>query len=145
MCSRSCRERRAVGRERSPEELQCWSYGCWMRIFPASLAAAYLSGSWWFTDRWRWGGELCQFILKGVRMMVLKAELKSTNRSSHKSLVCPDVAGWSAVPCWLHHPQTCLLCRQTAGGPVRVQWRPSDKPKPVFQMISWLQTLEPQV
>ncbi len=26
-----------------------------------------------------------------------------------------------------------------------VQWRPSDKPKPVFQIISWPQTLEPQV
>ncbi len=42
------------GREHSPEELQCWSYGCWMRIFPASLAAAGLSGSWWSTDRRRW-------------------------------------------------------------------------------------------
>ncbi len=36
-----------------------------------------------------------------------------------------------------HHPQPCLLCRQTAGGPVRVQWCPSDKPKPVFRMTSW--------
>ncbi len=26
-----------------------------MRIVPASLAAACLSGSWWSTDRWRWG------------------------------------------------------------------------------------------
>ncbi len=52
---------------------------------------------------------------------VLKAELNFTNRipGPHKSLVCPDAAGWSAVTCW-HHPQTCLLCRQTAGGPVRV-------------------------
>ncbi len=25
MCSRSCRDRRAVGRKHSPEELQCWS------------------------------------------------------------------------------------------------------------------------
>ncbi len=57
----------------------------------------------------------------------------------------PDAAGWSVVPCWLHHPQTCFLCWQTAGGPVRVQWRLSDKPKPVFQMISWPQTLEPHV
>ncbi len=46
--------RRAVGREHSPEELQCWSYECWMCIFPASLAAACLSGSWWSTDRRRW-------------------------------------------------------------------------------------------
>ncbi len=156
MCSRWCRGRRAVGREHSPEELQCWSYGCWMRIFPASLAAACLSGSWWSTDKWRWDGELYQFILKGVRDDGVKsrAEVYKQDQilwnyvrilSSHKSLVCPDAAGWSAVPCWLHHPQTYLLCRQTAGGPIRVQWRPSDKPKPVFQMISWPQTLEPQV
>ncbi len=49
-----CRGRRAVGREHSPEELQCWSYGCWMCIFPASLASACLSGSWWYTDGRRW-------------------------------------------------------------------------------------------
>ncbi len=46
--------RRVVGRDRSPEELQCWSYGCWMRVFPASLAAVCLSASCWSTDRWRW-------------------------------------------------------------------------------------------
>ncbi len=41
--------------------------GCWMCIFPASLAAACLSGFWWSTDRRRWGQrELYQFILKGV-------------------------------------------------------------------------------
>ncbi len=55
MCSHSCTGRRAVGREHSPEELLCWSCGCWMRIFPASLHAACLSGSWWSTDRRRWG------------------------------------------------------------------------------------------
>ncbi len=47
-----CTGRRAAGREHSPEELQCWSYGCWMCIFPASLAC--LSGSCWSTDRWTW-------------------------------------------------------------------------------------------
>ncbi len=31
----------------------CWSYGYWMCIFPASLVAACLSGSWWSTDRQR--------------------------------------------------------------------------------------------
>ncbi len=51
---RQCRDRRAVGREHSPEELQCWSYGCWMRFFPASLPAVCLSGSCWSTDIWRW-------------------------------------------------------------------------------------------
>ncbi len=61
MCSNWCTGRRAVGREHSPEELQCWSYGCWMRILTASLATACLSGSWWST------GGRCQFILKGVR------------------------------------------------------------------------------
>ncbi len=78
-------------------------------------------------------------------MMLLKAEPSLQTGSSHKSLVCPDTARWSAVPCWLHHPQTCLLCTQTAGGPVRVQCRPSDKPKPVFQIILWPQTLESHV
>ncbi len=33
----------------------CWSYRCWMCIFPASLAAACLSGSCWSTDRRRCG------------------------------------------------------------------------------------------
>ncbi len=42
-------------------------------------------------------------------MIVLKAELKFTNRI----LTCLDVAEHKAVPCWLHRPQTCLLCRQT--------------------------------
>ncbi len=65
--------------------------------------------------------------------------------SSHKSLICPCVAGWSADPCWLHHPWTCFLSKQTAGGPVRVQWCPSDKPEPVFQMTSQRQTLKPQI
>ncbi len=46
--------RRVVGREHSPEELQSWSYECWMCIFPASRATVCLSGSWWSTDRWRW-------------------------------------------------------------------------------------------
>ncbi len=79
----------------------------------------------WQTEE---GTESCVSLFWRVSgMMVLKAEL----------LVCPDAAGWSSVPCWLHHPQTCLLCRKTADSPVRVQWRPSDKPKPVFQMISW--------
>ncbi len=41
-------------------------------------------------------------------------------------------------------PQTCLLCRQTEEDPARVQWCPSGGPAPVFQMTSWLQTLEPQ-
>ncbi len=39
--------------ELSPEELQWWLHGCWMCIFPASLAAACLSESCWSTDRWR--------------------------------------------------------------------------------------------
>ncbi len=78
MCSRSCRERRAVGRKHSPEELQCWSYGFWMRIFLASLSVACLSGSWWSTDRWRWGWWDVFWRVSG--MMVLKAELNSTNR-----------------------------------------------------------------
>ncbi len=34
-----------------------------------------------------------------LSVIVLKAELKSTNRSSHKPLVCLDVAEHNAVPC----------------------------------------------
>ncbi len=73
-------------------------------------------------------------------MIVLKAELKSTNRI----LVCLDVAEHNAVPCWLRRPQTCLLCRQTEEDPARVQWCPSGGPAPVFQKTSWPQTLQPQ-
>ncbi len=39
----------------------------------------------------------------------------------HESLVYPDVGGCSAKPCWLHHPQTFLLCKKTEWGPARVQ------------------------
>ncbi len=48
----------------------------------------------------------------------------------------------SHVDCIIHRP---LLHRQTTGGPVSVQWCPSNKPKPVFQIISWPEILEPQV
>ncbi len=119
MCSRWCTGRSVVGREHSPEELQCWSYGCWMRIFPASLAAACLSGSCWSTDRQRWRRRAVSVYSEGCPgWWCLKRSWSLQTGSSHKSLVCPDAAGWSAVPCWLHLPQTCLLCRQTAGGPV---------------------------
>ncbi len=134
MCSRWCRERRAVGREHSPEELQCWSYGCWMCIFPVSLAAACLSGSCWSTDRWRWAR----------RAELVWPRWSPQTGSSHKPLVYLDVAEHNAVPCWLHRPQTCLLCRQTEENPASVQWCHSGGPAPVFQMTSWPQTLEPQ-
>ncbi len=78
-------------------------------------------------------GELCQFI----------QSWSLQTGSSLKFLVCPDAAGLSAITCWLHHPQTCLLCRQTAG----VQQGSSAvlQVGQNFQMISWPQTLEPQV
>ncbi len=63
MCSHSCTGRRAVGREHSPEELQCWSYGCWM---PHYLLPVCLEASDPLTDGGG-DGELCQFILRGVR------------------------------------------------------------------------------
>ncbi len=64
-----------------------------MRIFPASLAAACLSDG-------GGDGELCQFILKGVRDDGVEsgAEVHKIG-SLHKSLVCPDVGGCSAIPC----------------------------------------------
>ncbi len=56
----------------------------------------------------------------------------------------PHISPWSVqmlqddveshVGC--NHSQTCLLCRQTAGGPVRVQWCPSNKPKRFQRTIS---------
>ncbi len=105
--------------------------------FPASLPVACLSRSWWSTDRRRWGRRAVSVYSEECPgWWCLKRSWSLQTGSSHKSLVYLDAAGWSAVPCWLRHPQTCLLCRQTAGGPVRVQWRPSDKPKLVFQIIS---------
>ncbi len=78
-------------------------------------------------------GELCQFILKGLWDDGVKSGAESTNwfltiRPWSVQMLQDEVQSML-----LHHPQTCLLCRQTAGGPVRVQWRPSDKPKPVFK------------
>ncbi len=76
------------------------------------------------------GTESCVSLFWRVsEMMLLKRSWSLQTGSSHKSLVCPDAAGWRVVPCWLHHPQTCLLCRQSAGDPIRVQWMPSDKPQ----------------
>ncbi len=55
-------------------------------------------------------------------MIVLKAELKSTNRILNKFLVCLDAAEHNAVPCLLHHPHMhcvdyisrfALKCRQS--------------------------------
>ncbi len=37
-------------------------------------------------------------------------------RSLRNSQVCWGVARCNAVTCWLHHSQTCLLCRQTGRG-----------------------------
>ncbi len=87
MCSRWCTGRRAVGREHSPEELQCWSYRYWMRIFPASLAAACLSGSCWSTDRRKWAR---------------RAELIWTRTHSNRLPVVDSAQCWGMVSCsWL--------------------------------------------
>ncbi len=82
-------------------------------------------------------GELCQFILKSVWDDGVKIGAEVYKQDS-------DISPCLSRCCRMN-TQTCLLSRQTAGCPVRVQWRLSDKPKPVFQMISWPQTLEPQV
>ncbi len=130
-------------REHIPEGHQCWSYRCWMRIFPASLAAACLSGSWWSTDTWRWA-QRAELIWTGggLGWWCWRPRWSPQTGSLHKSLVYPNVVGYNAVPFWLHHPPTCLLGKQTAGGPVRVQWCPSGGPVPVFQMTSWPQMSE---
>ncbi len=49
--------------------------------------------------------------------------------------ILQGVAGYNVVSCCLHHPQTCLLGKQTAGGPLRVMWCPSEKPEPVFKWL----------
>ncbi len=64
--------------------------------------------------------ESCQFILKGIRDDGVKSGAEVYKQDPHIS------------PC-------------SVGKLRGVQWRPSDKPKPVFQMISWPPTLEPQV
>ncbi len=106
----------------NPEGSSAWWCRCWMRIFPASLAAACLSGSWWSTDRWRWARRAVSVYSEGCPgWWCWKRSWSPQTGSLHKSLVFPDVGGCSAIPCWLHHPQTCLLGKKTAGGPARVQ------------------------
>ncbi len=88
-------------------------------------------------------GVICklQELDRGVfRCAVIDVSRRTAVGRGHIPEELQYVAGWSAVLCWLHHPR-----RQTARGPVRVQWRTSDKTKPDFQIISWPQTLEPQV
>ncbi len=70
---------------------------CWMRMFPASLAAACLSGSCWSTDRWRWGWRAVSVYSEGCPgWLSLKRTWSLQTGSSHKSLVCPD-ASWCFV------------------------------------------------
>ncbi len=124
MCSHSGTWRRAVGREHSPEELQYWSCGCWMCIFPASLAAACLSGFWWSTDRRRWGQrELYQFILKGV----WRDDGVKSGAVVYKE--DPHISPWSVqmlqdevqshVDCIIHRPVCSVAnCRGSSKRPV---------------------------
>lgn len=43
--------------------------------------------------------------------------------SKHNSNICSRaVKVFYAVPCWLHHPRTCLACRQTAGALIYGLW-----------------------
>ncbi len=123
-----------------------WFAGYWMWVLPASLAAACLSGSLWSTDRWRWVQRAVSVYSEGCPgWWCWKQSWSPQTGSLHKSLVCPDVGGCSAIPCWLCHSQTCLLGKQTAGGPARVQYCPSGGPTQVSQMTSSPQTLKQQV
>ncbi len=79
-----------------------------MRIFPASLAAACLSGSWYdpLTDGGG-HGELCQFILKGVRDDVVKSDAEVYEQDPHISpwsvqMLQDEVQ--SHVDCIIHRP-----------------------------------------
>lgn len=100
-------------------EHRCWLCRCWMWIFPA--------GSWWFTDRKRWV-QRAWLIWTGrdSEGWCWRPNRISQMRSLHKNLVCPDVAGCSVVPFWLHHPLTCLLDKKTERGLASVQWYHSD-------------------
>ncbi len=87
-------------------------------------------------------GELCQFILKGIRDDGVKSRAEVYKQDPHISpwyvqMLQDEVQ--SHVDCIIHRPVWSV--RKLQG----VQWRPSDKPKPVFQIISWPQTLESQV
>jgi len=76
----------------------------------------------WSTDGFEVGTESwISFAKRKFGMMVLKAELKSTKRPLHNSQVCWGDGGSSSIQHWLHHPQNCLLCRQTEGDPAP-QW-----------------------
>ncbi len=115
MCNHPCTWRRAVGREHSPEELQCWSCGCWMRVFPASLASACLSGSCWSTDRQRWGRRAVSVYSEGC-----------TTTEVYKQ--DPNVSPWSVqmlqdkvqshIDCIIHRPvcSVGLRCSHTGVG-----------------------------
>ncbi len=87
-------------------------------------------------------GELCQFILKGVRDDGVKSRAEVYKQDPHISpwsvqMLQDEVQ--SHVDCIIHRP-VCAVGKMQG-----VQRCPSNKPKPIFQMISWPQTLEPQV
>ncbi len=86
--------------------------------------------------------ELSHFILKGVRDDGLKSGAEVYQQDPHISpwsvqMLQDEVQ--SHVDCIIHRP----VC--SVGKLQGVQGCPSDKPKPVFQMMSWPQTLEQQV
>ncbi len=77
--------------------------------------------------------ELCQFILKGVQDDGVKSEAEVYKQDPHISpwsvqMLQDEVQ--SHVDCIIHR----TVC--SVGKMPGVQWRPSDKSKPVFQIIS---------
>ncbi len=68
-------------------------------------------------------GELCQFILKGVRDDGVKSGAEVYKQVPWSVQMLQD-----EVDCIIHRP----VC--SVGKLQGVQWRPSDKPKPIFQM-----------
>ncbi len=101
MCSRWCRGKKSSGEENTAlRSSSAARDGCWVCIFPALTSCCPVCQK--LMIHWQTEVGTESWVSLGRRrfvMIVLKAELKSTNRSSHKSLVCPDAAGWSAVPC----------------------------------------------
>ncbi len=107
-------------------------------------AAAGVDDCWLVDQRWCVGTPTHTLTHTHITMSKRRAGSMGLMNRDNKSLIYLDVAEHNTVPCWLHHPHTCLFCRQTEEDTARVQWCPSGGPAPVFQMTSWPQTLEPQ-
>ncbi len=69
----------------------------------------------------RWIALGKKLFLKGVRDDGVKSEAEVYKQDPHVSPWSVQMLQDEVQSHRLHHPQTCLLYRQTAGAPVRVQ------------------------